>query len=180
MSIGDVPLVPKAPARLVATWGVLGVVLLLLQAVVKLGIVAAAPFVSGSGLTPLESAVCASWVLFSVYAEGYRGFQKSFVPRTVARAFHLSSDPRPFSVLLAPLFAMALIRARPRRLLVSWTLVAFIVLAVIFIRRLPAPWRSIVDMGVVAGLAWGTASLITSFVRALRGDVPRFPLDLPE
>jgi hypothetical protein len=179
MSIGDVPR-PFASSRLVATWGVLGVVLLLVQAIVKLGIVAADPFVNGSGLTPLESAVCAAWVLGNIYAEGYRGFQKAFVPRAVARAFHLAAEPRPLSVLFAPFYAMALFRARPKRLAISWALVAFIVLAVVFIRRLPAPWRSIVDAGVVAGLVWGTVSLLTTFVRALRGDVPVYPLDLPD
>jgi hypothetical protein len=179
VSIGDVPR-PLTSSRLVAWWAVLGVVLMLLQAVIKLGIVAADPFVSGSGLTPLESAVCAAWVLANIYAEGYRGFQKAFVPRTVARAFHLAAEPRPLFVLLAPLYAMALFHARPRRLAVSWALVAFIVLAVVFIRRLPAPWRSIVDAGVVAGLVWGTVTLLTTFVRALRGDVPAYPLDLPD
>ena len=179
MSIGDVPR-PLASSRLVVWWAVLGVVLMLLQAIIKLGIVAAAPFVSGSGLTPLESAVCAAWVLVNVYAEGYRGFQKAFVPRTVARAFHLATEPRPLFVLLAPLYAMALFQARPKRLAISWALVAFIVLAVVFIRRLPVPWRSIVDAGVVAGLAWGTVSLLATFVRALRGDIASYPLDLPD
>ena len=54
-----------------------------------------------------------------------------------------------------------------------------IVLAVIFVRRLPAPWRSTVDIGVVAGLAWGLVSLLATFARALRGDVPAYRLDLP-
>jgi hypothetical protein len=179
VSIGDVPR-PLASSRLVVWWAVLGVVLMLLQAIIKLGIVAAAPFVSGSGLTSLESAVCAAWVLVNVYAEGYRGFQKAFVPRTVARAFHLAREPRPLFVLFAPFYAMALFHARPKRLAISWALVVFIVLAVVFIRRLPVPWRSIVDAGVVAGLAWGTVSLLATFVRALRGDIASYPLDLPD
>lgn len=170
---------PRSPSRLVAAWGVLGVALLLTQALVRMTLVAIDPFVTGRGLTPFESAVCAAWVAVSLYSEGYRGFQKAFVPRTVARAFHLASDPRPLFVALAPAFCMGLIHARPRRLATSWTIVAMIVLAVIFVRRLPAPWRSIVDIGVVAGLAWGLVSLLATFARAMRGDVPNYRLDLP-
>jgi hypothetical protein len=158
---------------------VLGVALLLVQAVVKLTLVAIDPFVTGRGLTPFESAVCVAWILVSLYSEGYRGFQKAFVPRTVARAFHLATRPRPLFVALAPAFAMALLHARPKRLFVSWMIVALITLAVVAIRHLPSPWRSIVDIGVVAGLAWGLISLLVTFAKALRGDVPVFALDLP-
>src|SRR5215203_4437653 len=112
---------PRSPSRLVAAWGVLGVALLLTQALVRLSIVAIDPFVTGRGLTAFESAVCASWIAVSLYSEGYRGFQKAFVPRTVARAFHLASEPRPLLVALAPAFCMGLIHARPRRIVTSWT-----------------------------------------------------------
>jgi predicted membrane protein len=101
------------------------------------------------------------------------------VPRTVARAFHLAAEPRGLWVVLAPAYAMALVHAKPRRLAVSWLLVALIVLAVALVRRLPSPWRSIVDAGVVVGLAWGLVSLFLSFARALKGEVPAYPLDLP-
>ncbi|HEX6277538.1 MAG TPA: hypothetical protein VFZ53_31055 [Polyangiaceae bacterium] len=171
---------PRAASRLVAWWGVLGVALLLAQALVRLAIVAADPFVSGRGLTPFESAVCVAWVLVSLHSEGYRGFQKAFVPRTVARAFHLASAPKPLLVALAPAFCMGLVHARPRRLVTSWSIVVLIVLAVVLVRQLPAPWRSIVDLGVVAGLLWGMIALAVSFARALRGQVPVYPLDLPE
>jgi hypothetical protein len=160
-------------------WGVLGVVLLLLQAVIKLTLIAVDPFVTGRGLTPFEWAVCVAWIGLSLYSEGYRGFQKAFVPRVVARAFHLASQPRPLFVVFAPAFAMALFHARPKRLVVSWMVVGLIALAVVAVRHLPVPWRSIVDIGVVAGLVWGLASLLVTFARALRGDVPDFALDLP-
>jgi hypothetical protein len=169
----------SSASTLVAAWGVVGVALLLLQAVVKLTVVAIDPFVTGRGLTPFEWAVCIAWIGVSLYSEGYRGFQKAFVPRTVARAFHLAAHPRPLFVVFAPAFAMALFHARPKRLVVSWMVVALIALAVVAVRHLPAPWRSIVDIGVVAGLAWGLVSLVSTFTRALRGDVPTFALDLP-
>jgi hypothetical protein len=178
MDSGTVP--PRTGAsRLVASWAVLGVTLLLAQAVIKLGLVAVDPFVTGRGLSPFESAVCVVWVAVNLYAEGYRGFQKAFVPRTVARAFHLAAEPRLLWVVLAPAYAMALFHARPRRLAVSWSIVALIVMAVALVRRLPSPWRSIVDAGVVAGLVWGLVSLFATFARALRGEVPSHPLDLP-
>jgi hypothetical protein len=178
MDAGSVP--PRPISRLVAWWGVLGVALLLIQAVVRLTAVAVDPFVSGRGLTVFEAAVCVVWVLVSLHSEGYKGFQKSFVPRTVARAFHLAAEPRPLLVALAPAFCMGLVHARPRRLITSWSVVGLIVLAVMLVRQLPAPWRSIVDLGVVAGLAWGLVALVVTFARALRGDVPHYPLDLPE
>jgi hypothetical protein len=177
MDSGNAP--RRTPSRWIAAWGVLGVALLLVQAVVKLALVAVDPFVTGRGLTVFESAVCAAWVAVSLYTEGYRGFQKAFVPRTVARAFYLAGEPRPLFVALAPAFSMALVHARPRRLIASWTLLVLIVVAVVLVRKLPTPWRSIVDIGVVAGLVWGLVSLLGTFVRALRGDVPAFRLDLP-
>ena len=178
MDAGNVP--ARAVSPLVAYWGVLGVALLLTQAIVRLSLVAVDPFVSGRGLTGFETAVCVAWIAVSLHSEGYRGFQKAFVPRTVARAFHLASAPRPLLVALAPAFCMGLVHARPRRLVTSWSIVTLIVLAVVLVRRLPTPWRSIVDLGVVAGLVYGIVALIAAFVRALRGNVPVYPLDLPE
>jgi hypothetical protein len=170
----------RDPSRLVAAWGIVGVALLLAQAVVRLFGVAVDPFVSGRGLTPFETGACVVWVLVMLHGEGYRGFQKAFVPRTVARAFHLASTPRPLLVALAPAYCMGLVHARRRRLVTSWSLVAVIVLAVVLVRRLPVPWRSIIDLGVVAGLLWGIVSLLATFARALRGNVPSYPLDLPD
>jgi hypothetical protein len=163
---------------LVATWGVLGVFLLLSQAVVRLTPIALEPLFAG-GLTLLQATVYAVWVLVSLYSEGYRGFQKAFVPRTVARAFYLATLPLSVYSFLAPLFCMGLVHARPRRLVTSWSVVLAITLAVIAVRRLPYPWRGIVDGGVVVGLFWGLVSLSATFVRAARGSVPSYPLDLP-
>ena len=173
------PTAALAPfSRTVAVWGVLGVGLLLLQAVVRLTPIALEPLLHGS-LTTGQAAVYAAWVATSVYAEGYRGFQKAFVPRTVARAFHLARTGRPLFVVLAPLYCMGLIHATRRRRLTSWSIVLTIVVAVGLVRRLPPPWRGVVDGGVVAGLGYGTLALALAFRRALRGAVPSCPLDLP-
>lgn len=162
----------------VATWGVLGVALLLTQAVVRLTPIALEPILLGT-LSSFQAAVYVAWVAFSLYSEGYRGFQKAFVPRTVARAFYLARAKPSWLSLVAPLFCMGLVHARPRRLATSWTVVALITGAVIVVRSLPTPWRGVVDGGVVVGLLYGLVSLVIAFARALRGTVPSYPLDLP-
>jgi len=165
-------------SRAALYWGVGGVALLLLQAVFRLTPIAVEPLRRG-GLSAAEVATYAVWVVVSLYSEGYRGFQKGFVPRVVGRAFYLARTPRPLMVALAPFFCMGLVHARRRRLIVSWSIVLLITAAVAFVRSLPYPWRGIVDGGVVAGLAYGLASLAVTFVRALNGEVPAGELDLP-
>ncbi len=168
---------PAGPALAIATWGVLGVALLLLQAVVRLTPIALEPLRS-DGLTAGQAAVYVAWVVTSLYTEGYRGFQKAFVPRTIARAFHLPHVGRPLLFALAPAFCMGLIHATRRRLLTSWTIVLLIIVAVVLVRQLPPPWRGVVDGGVVAGLLYGIIALAVAFRRALGGAVPVYPLDL--
>jgi hypothetical protein len=171
--VGEAPL-----SRAALYWGIGGVALLLLQAVFRLTPIALEPLRRG-GLSAAEVATYALWVLVSLYSEGYRGFQKGFVPRVVGRAFFLARAPRPWMVVLAPFFCMGLVHARPRRLVTSWAIVLLITAAVVLVRTLPYPWRGIIDGGVVAGLAYGLATLALAFIRALNGDVPAVELDLP-
>ena len=56
MSTAAVPPRPRASTP-IALWAVLGVTLLLLQAVVRPTLIAVDPFVTGRGLSPLEWAV---------------------------------------------------------------------------------------------------------------------------
>jgi hypothetical protein len=165
-------------SRVALYWGVGGVAMLLVQAVARLTPIALEPLRRG-GLGTMEAATYLAWVLVSLYSEGYRGFQKGFVPRVVGRAYFLARAPRPIFILLAPLFCMGLVHARPRRLVTSWMVVLLVTGAVLLVRSLPYPWRGIIDGGVVAGLAYGLASLVVSFVRAVAGDVPAVELDLP-
>jgi hypothetical protein len=97
----------------------------------------------------------------------------------VARAFHLARTGRPLSIAVAPVYCMGLIHATRRRMLTSWSLFFTIILAVVLVRRLPPPWRGIVDGGVVAGLSYGIVALALTFRRALRGAVPTCSLELP-
>jgi hypothetical protein len=165
-------------SRVALYWGVGGVALLVVQALLRLTPIALEPLRLG-GLSGWETATYATWVLVSLYSEGYRGFQKSFVPRVVARAFFLARARRPLFILLAPFFCMSLLHARRRRLVVSWIVVLLITAAVALVRSLPYPWRGIIDGGVVAGLGYGLGSLLFTFGRALSGDVPAVELDLP-
>lgn len=48
------------------------------------------------------------------------------------------------------------------------------------VKRLPYPWRSIVDAGVVTGLVWGAVSIINLYVRALLGTPPGVDPCLPK
>lgn len=161
----------------VLLWGVLGVVALCAQAIVRLAPRALEPILDGS-LGALEWSLLGGWVLVNAYAEGYRGFQKAFAPRVVARALHLSKDPRPLRVLLAPLFCMALFAATRKRLIVSWVLLVTIALLVLGMQFVPQPWRGIVDGGVVVGLGWGVAALIGHLLYALAGGSVSVPAEV--
>jgi hypothetical protein len=167
------------PFYLVYAWALLGVVALLLQAVVRLAPIAWEPIALGM-LSTTEATVYVSWVLFNAYAEGYRAFQKAFCPRVVARAHHVAVHPSALHALLAPAFAMCLLHATRRRLIVSWCLVCGLFLLVLAVRSLPQPWRGIVDGGVVVGLGWGLLALVAGGLRALKAGPPAVTLHLPE
>lgn len=156
----------------IASWGVVGIVVLLLEAIHRLAPMAIEP-IEDHQMSPLQWALYIGWCVFNAYAEGYRGFQRSFAPRVVVRAIHLARHPTPLRVLLAPAYCMALFHARRRKLIAAWLLLIGIVLIVILVRQLDQPWRGIIDAGVVIGLAWGTLAILVFFVRALWwGHVP--------
>lgn len=136
-----------------AIWGLLGVSMLLGYAIVR--VYAYASDALAMGLTPLQWGTTVFWCLFMLLAEGYRGFQKQFSPRVVARARYLLANPHGVNVLLAPLFCMGYFHATRRRKIVSWSLTTGIILLVLLVRQLPQPWRGIIDLGVVLGLAYG-------------------------
>jgi hypothetical protein len=156
----------------IASWGVVGVLALLGQALYRLTPLAIEPVEAGM-LDGPKWALYIGWTIFNAYAEGYRGFQKSFSPRVVARAVHLARHPKPINVLFAPVYCMTLFDASRRRLIVARILVVSIMILVIIVKALPQPWRGIVDAGVVIGLAWGVLVIVYLFARALvTGVVP--------
>ncbi len=146
-----------------ALWGFLGVVALLGRGIWRL--VPPALEILRADLTPLTWAATACWIAFMAYSEGYRGFQRSFSPRVVARAVELARAPTVLRAVLAPLYCMSLFAAARRRMIVGWCLLVGIVILVLAVSRLAQPWRGIVDAGVVVGLSWGLVSLVVLGVK---------------
>jgi hypothetical protein len=152
-----------------AFWGFTGICLLLGSAVWRLGSMALD--------MPLDSFDWYHWVAlvlclgFMGFAEGYRGFQQNFSPRTAARIRYLKGHVTPLRLLLAPLFCMGFFHAQRRRQIITICLSSGIVLLILLVRLLEQPWRGIVDAGVVLGLSWGLASLALFTLQALTCDV---------
>jgi len=153
--------------RIVAPcWGLLGVSMILLYAIMRLAgfcLEAAA-----GGLTVRQLAVLILCVMFMAYFEGYRGFHLRFSPRVVARALYLHRFPSAGNALLAPLFCIGYYAAGKRILLTIWGGTLAIVGLVLLVHQLNQPWRGILDAGVVAGLTWGLASLWITAVQVFQ------------
>ncbi len=161
---------------IVVSWGICGVLVLLGNAIVRLTPIAVEAL--ATEMSPLHWVVLAVWVVFMLYAEGWRGFHQRFSPRVVARAFHLGGAPRLLPVLFAPLYCMSLFASTRRGKIVAWALVGGITLLVLLVRAVPQPWRGFVDAGVVLGLGVGSLSIVWHTVRSIaRG--PETPNDLP-
>lgn len=150
--------------RLGALWGTIGVLGLLGVAVARLSPIAAEAL--QSDLAGWQWGLVAVVCVGMAYAEGYRGFQCRFSPRTAARIRRLRDRPDVLHSLLAPLFAMGFFHARRRTKITAWTLSLGILVLVLTVQRMDQPWRGIVDAGVVVGLSWGAVSLVWSIVEA--------------
>jgi hypothetical protein len=160
----------RIASGLALVWGVAGLFVTLIEAVLRLWPLAIYPL--QTGMSPLAWLAYISFVVFNGYAEGYRGFQRAFSPRVAVRAALLVNDLNWQRALLAPLFLMGLIDATRRRLIANWILVFGIVCLVMLIRLAPQPWRGVVDAGVVVGLGWGTLSTLYFLLRAALGHLP--------
>ena len=150
--------------RFGAAWGALGVIGMLLFAIYRLGGKTAEAF--EMGLTPSQWMITAIICIGMAYAEGYRGFQLRFSPRTAARIRYLRDRPRPAHSVFGPLFAMGFFHATRRTKIVAYGLTLGIIILVTLVHRLAQPWRGIIDAGVVVGLTWGTLSLVACLFRA--------------
>lgn len=150
-----------------AVWGLAGVSILLAVAILR--VYAYAHEAWAYGLTPLQWVITVLWGAFMLVAEGYRGFQKQFSPRVVARARYLIANPRLLNVILAPLFCVGYFHATRKRKIVSWSLTIGIIVLVLLVRQLPQPWRGIIDFGVVLGLTYGLLWIYIFAFRAVLG-----------
>ncbi len=168
---------PPPAGILAAVWGLAGVV-----ALVGNGVRNVWPHVEVAvrgGLTAVQWAMLIGWSVVMAWTEGYRGFQRAFAPRVVARALALARRPTLVRGLLAPAFCMALFAAPRRRLIVSWSVLVGVIGLVIGVSRIAQPWRGVIDAGVVVGLAWGLVALLVIAVRAALGRPPGVDPQLP-
>ena len=167
----------------IAAWGILATTGLLVSAIARLTPIALEPLRSYD-MSALQWTLYIGWALFNGYAEGYRGFQRGYVPRVVARAFYLGEHPRPLFVVLAPFFCSGLFFATRKRLILSWSVILGVFGLVRLVRLLDQPWRGIVDVGVVVGLAYGAGCLVLHFVAVLLGRpirvTPQVPASAPD
>jgi hypothetical protein len=151
-----------------ASWGFLGVFTLFSFAIFRLsylGIEAwSMPFAWQHWL------VLVVWIVFMAYNEGYKGFQKGFSPRVAARTAYLYKNPSLLRLILAPLFCMGYFHATRKRQLITFAITLMVIGLVQAVALLEQPWRGIVDLGVVIGLAWGLISLSLFTVQALTQD----------
>ena len=158
---------PSSAARVAAAvWAMVGVSLLFAEPTLRLGVRASRTI--AAGLRPGEWVGLVVVAAALLYTEGHRALQKRLAPKVVARTLALGRQPSLGAVLLAPLYALSLVRAERRELGRSWLGVVLIAAAVMIVRALPAPWRGIVDGGVALALLWGLVSLWVQFVSALK------------
>eukprot|EP00928_Gymnodinium_smaydae_P092469 TRINITY_DN76356_c0_g1_i2.p1 TRINITY_DN76356_c0_g1~~TRINITY_DN76356_c0_g1_i2.p1 ORF type:complete len:243 (+),score=39.26 TRINITY_DN76356_c0_g1_i2:76-729(+) len=143
---------------------------------------AIAPFQAGA-----KALSAAEWIGYFVIvlaiwlAEGVGAFQRSFSPMLIRRTCELGVASSCFEQVLGPFFVAGLFAATPKRLLKSWALMAVLVPGLaLTVPYLSYPWRPAVDMGVVLGLGWGTASMVIFAIRAFAfGRWPQISPDMP-
>jgi hypothetical protein len=76
---------------------------------------------------------------------------------------------------------MGLIHATRKRKIVSWSVSIGVAVIVAAVKRLPYPYRNIIDAGVVTGLSWGSISIAMLYARSwLTGKPPTIDAALPE
>jgi hypothetical protein len=165
---------------LLGIWGVLQVVAIIGNALKRVIPIALQPFSSDVPLSGFQWVSYGLWTVYMIYAEGYKAFQLKFSPLVVKRAFGLSENLNALNFLLAGPYAMGFFGATKKRMIVSWSVSVGVASIVAVVKKLGYPYRSIIDGGVVAGLTYGTLSILILTVNALRGNVPHVNPELPQ
>ena len=155
-------------------WGSFGVIMILANSIKRILPIALEPLLSTAS-PPLTSFQLSAYVFMCIwfaYVEGYKGFQLKFSPLVVSRSLTL----KPFNgspihhILLGPFYSMGLFHATKRRKIISWSVSTGVIFIVAAVKRLPYPWRNIVDAGVVVGLTWGSLSIAFQWLQAILSD----------
>jgi len=153
---------------------------ILASAIKRLAPIAIQPL-KAKDLSALQWGLYVGTMLFFAYTEGYKAFQGKFSPLVVRRAMTLKEpSAKPAHVALAPFYSMGLFHATRKRTIVSWSVSAGVAIIVGIVKRMPYPWRSIVDAGVCVGLSWGSASIAAIYVKALAGTPPTIDPEMPK
>ncbi len=119
------------------------------------------------------------FALFLLVAEGHRGFQKKFSPRTAARVKCLRENPRLSHVILAPFFCMRYFFAKRKARITALCLTFVMILPVVLVGFLPFPWRGLVDIGVALGLTCGVLSFAAFMIKAISDPVYQHSPEVP-
>lgn len=154
-------------SRWPAGWGLVGVLLLLLDGVYRL-VPVAWDALRWPALTATHRVFLVVWTVFAAVTEGHQTFRKRFAPRVARRMRELMTTPSAAHRILAPLYCMSLVGDEPRRMWIQRGLVVFIVGLVALVKRLPQPWRGLVDAGVVVALTWGVVEVLLRGIATLR------------
>ena len=160
-------------------WGSFQVLAMLGNAIQRLSPIAFQPFIQ-KDFQPIHWALYIVFTLIMAYSEGYRGFHKKFSPMAVERAFGIVDNLSIFSVLLAGPYSMGLFGASRKRMIVSWMMTIGVFCLVVIVKRVPYPYRSIIDAGVVMGLTLGSISIIWYVIQSLLGNIPKTTTETTE
>ena len=152
--------------KVVGVWAVVQVLSVLGNAIKRLYPIAIQPF-NQRDLSSIQWTMYVASIIIMAYSEGYKGFQLKFAPMVIERAFGLMEQPSILKILLAGPYSMGLFGAEKKRLIVSWALSVGVFALVVLVKRLPYPYRAIVDAGVVVGLSYGSLSILLLMLRAL-------------
>lgn len=143
--------------KIAVFWGILGVSTLLLSAVYRL--LPKALEGMNYSWTWFHWTVCILFFIFMVYSEVWRGFHQRFSPTVAARLKYLSQNGGLLDKLFAPLFGMGYFHATRRRKLTSFGVSFGVILLIVMVHFVSQPWRGIIDVGVIGGLALGVVDV---------------------
>lgn len=147
-------------------WGVFQVVSSLSNGIKRILPIALEPF-KNYDLNIYQSIAYVLFSIFMGYAEGYKGFQLKLSPLIVKRASGLYENRSILNLIFSGPYSMGLFNANKKRMIVSWSVSFGIFGLTYLVKKMPYPYRSIIDGGVVVGLTWGASSIIYQFVKSI-------------
>jgi hypothetical protein len=150
-------------------WGVLGAAAVLASPAARTTARGLDAWATASGPARVGALVWIGWMLLSA---GWIGFHRAFAPRAALRALRLADEPVSGWALVAPLVAVGLFRATPRRRAVTLGIAAGVGAASLGARALGEPARGLLDLGVGIALWVGAGSVGWHAARAWVGRAP--------